>query len=92
MAFSSNEYPPLEINEIKRNQDIEAVSIVAGIEGFYDVVYVQNLKSVQEEVDNISTTYSKFETSILRAPKIVDRGNELLIKNSLPNKFNRIIH
>ena len=92
LALASDEYPPLEINEMKRNDDIEKVNIVAGIEGFYDVVYVQNLKTGKEEAESISNTYSKFEASMLRAPKVMDQRNELFVKNSLSNKFNRIIH
>ena len=48
---------------MKGNDKIENVIINEGIEGFYDVIYVQNLKTGQEEVECISNTYSKFKTS-----------------------------
>ena len=48
---------------MKGNDKIEKVIINEGIESFYDVIYVQNLKTVQEEVECISNTYSKFKTS-----------------------------
>lgn len=75
MALDSDEYPPLKINEMKRNDNIDKANIVAGIEGFYDVVYVQNLKTGKEEAESISNTYSKFGISMLKAPKIMDKRN-----------------